>query len=393
MDEQHIPQLRFPEFKGNWIKVDGEIVFKSISNKNHKSDLPILAITQEYGAIPRDLIGFKISVTDKSIETYKVVEKGDFIISLRTFQGGIEYSNYTGICSPAYIILRPIVEIDNQFFKYYFKTDRYIQSLNKKLEGIRDGKMISFKYFSEATLTYPTLSEQTRIASFFAVLDQRIAELKQKKFLLEQYKKGVMQKLFSQELRFKDDNGKEFPIWENKRFGEVATFFSGGTPLTTNKAYFNGSIPFIRSGEINSASTEQFISTEGLINSSAKMVEIGDLLYALYGATSGEAGISSIRGAINQAVLCIRSNVFETLFLLNFLQFSKVTIIGTFLQGGQGNLSADIVKGITIPIPAKNEQKKIAHFLKAVEDKINHTRTQIHQTEQYKKGLLQNMFC
>ena len=125
MNKQNdIPKLRFPSFKIDWEIINGDIVFESISNKNHNSDLPILAITQEHGAIPRELIAYNISVTDKSIESYKVVEEGDFIISLRSFQGGIEYSNYKGICSPAYIILKPIKEIDRTFFKFYFKTPR-----------------------------------------------------------------------------------------------------------------------------------------------------------------------------------------------------------------------------------------------------------------------------
>jgi signal transduction histidine kinase len=108
-------------------------LFNSVTNKNHNSDLPVLAISQEHGAIPRHLIDYKVSVTDKSLESYKIVEVGDFIISLRSFQGGIEYSTYKGICSPAYIILKPIVEIERLFYKYYFKTDKYIIELNKKL--------------------------------------------------------------------------------------------------------------------------------------------------------------------------------------------------------------------------------------------------------------------
>jgi type I restriction enzyme M protein len=160
----------FPE----WEILNGDSIFTTISNKNHNSDLPILAITQEYGAIPRDLIDYKISVTEQSIESYKVVEKGDYIISLRSFQGGIEYSNYRGICSPAYIILRSKREIDDNYFKYYFKTHNFINELNKKLEGIRDGKMISFKYFSEIKLKLPCIQEQKKIANLLSAIDNKI---------------------------------------------------------------------------------------------------------------------------------------------------------------------------------------------------------------------------
>ena len=102
-------KLGFEGFKQNWDMKYGNEIFLNISDKNQTSNLPILAITQEYGAIPRDLIDYKVTVTDKSVESYKVVQIGDFIISLRSFQGGIEYSNYKGICSPAYIVLRSII--------------------------------------------------------------------------------------------------------------------------------------------------------------------------------------------------------------------------------------------------------------------------------------------
>lgn len=103
-----VPKYRFPEFAldASIDYVAGGFIFDPITNRNHHADLPILAITQEYGAIPRDEIDYKVSVTKKSLKAYKIVEKGDFIISLRSFQGGIEYSMYDGICSPAYIILR-----------------------------------------------------------------------------------------------------------------------------------------------------------------------------------------------------------------------------------------------------------------------------------------------
>lgn len=193
-------EIRFKDDNGNdftdWEEKKGNEVFDSISNKNHNSNLPILAITQDYGAIPRDLIDYQISVTDKSVESYKVVEVGDFIISLRSFQGGIEYSNYKGICSPAYIILRSKVSINNLFFKYYLKTDSYIQKMNAKLEGIRDGKMVSYKYFSEISLPFPSIEEQNKIASFFTAIDNKINPVNQQLEKTKEYKKGLLQQMF-----------------------------------------------------------------------------------------------------------------------------------------------------------------------------------------------------
>ena len=193
-------EIRFKNEDGNdfaeWEFKNGNLLFKSISDKNHNSDLPILAVTQDQGAIPRHLIDYNIGVTAKSVSSYKVVQVGDFIISLRSFQGGIEYSNYKGICSPAYIILRSQQEMCKDFYKYYLKTPSYIQELTRKLEGIRDGKMISYKYFSEIKLPYPSLKEQIKIASFLSAIDKEIVLVATKIEHTKTYKKGLLQQMF-----------------------------------------------------------------------------------------------------------------------------------------------------------------------------------------------------
>lgn len=189
-------KLRFKQFADDWEVRSGNDIFANISDKNHNSDLPILAITQDRGAIPRDLIDYNITVTEKSVDSYKVVQKGDFIISLRSFQGGIEYSEYHGICSPAYIVLRTIMPISKTFYKYYLKADEYIVKLNKRLEGIRDGKMISYKYFSEIPLPFPSLKEQTKIASCLSLIAQKIETEKEILEQLEMQKKYLLQQMF-----------------------------------------------------------------------------------------------------------------------------------------------------------------------------------------------------
>jgi type I restriction enzyme S subunit len=157
-------------------------------------------------------------------------------------------------------------------------------------------------------------------------------------------------------------------VWEVKRLGEIATFFSGGTPLTSKREYFNGNIPFIKSGEIKSERTEQFISELGLKNSSAKMVNEGDILYALYGATSGEVGISKLMGAINQAILCIRSTQ-NHYFIYSYLSHKKEVIIKQTGSGREG-LNFESIKNIKLSIPILEEQQKIASFLSIVNDRI-----------------------
>lgn len=194
-----IPELRFPEFQndGEWNYEHGDMLYDSIVNKKHKSDLPILAITQDNGAIPRDDINYRVVVEDKSIEGYKVVEVGDFIISLRSFQGGIEYSRYKGLCSPAYIVLRKRhSKICDDFYRHYFKSFQYIQELNRNLEGIRDGKMVSYKQFTDIKLPYPSYEEQCKIAKVLSSIDDVIQTHIEKISALELHKNGLMQQLF-----------------------------------------------------------------------------------------------------------------------------------------------------------------------------------------------------
>lgn len=246
MKKTAVPVLRFPEFReaGEWLFENGDKVFNQISNKNHNSDLPILAITQEQGAVPRNEIDYSVIVTDKSVESYKVVEIGDFIISLRSFQGGIEYSNYKGICSPAYIILRKKVDLEDVFFKYYFKTDLFIQDLSKNIEGIRDGKMVTYKQFSELLLPYPQPAEQKKLATFLTTLDTLLRAESEKLRALQAHKKGLMQVLFPAEgelvprVRFGEFEGE----WEEKTLGEVAKVTTGNKD-TQNKVE-GGKYPF-----------------------------------------------------------------------------------------------------------------------------------------------------
>lgn len=193
-------KIRFKDAEGKqfpkWGKLNGKSLFYSHSNKNHNGELRILAATQEYGVVPRDTIGIDIKSSENSVKAYKIVEKGDFVISLRSFQGGIEYSNYYGICSPAYTILKPKVKIDDLFFKYYFKKEDFIKRLSQTVVGIRDGKQISYDAFSGLKLVVPTYQEQKRISKFIKVIDDRIQKLKTEIETTELYKKGLLQQMY-----------------------------------------------------------------------------------------------------------------------------------------------------------------------------------------------------
>ena len=171
---------------------------------------------------------------------------------------------------------------------------------------------------------------------------------------------------------------------------DVCTFYSGGTPSSSNKDYYTGDIPFIRSGELHESCTELFISKDGLNNSSAKIVHKGDLLLALYGATSGDIAISQIEGAINQAILCINTEQSKE-YIKAVWQKHVQKILQTYLQGGQGNLSADIVKNISFYFALSKEQDKLANFIRLLDERIATQNKIIERYESLIRGIAQKI--
>lgn len=182
--------------------------------------------------------------------------------------------------------------------------------------------------------------------------------------------------------------------WKECLFGSIMDCFSGGTPQANEQTYYGGGIPFIRSGEINDNNTSLFLSEKGLIYSSAKMIEKGTLLYALYGATSGEVSISRIKGAINQAILAIYPyKEYDKYFIKCWLEKNKAYIISTYLQGGQGNLSGNIVKSFILKTPQEiHEQRAIATYFRHIDSLIETADKKLASLKQVKEASLQSMF-
>ncbi len=187
-------------------------------------------------------------------------------------------------------------------------------------------------------------------------------------------------------LEFKNHKG-----WLVKSIGNICESYSGGTPTTTNKEFYGGNIPFIRSGEINKSSTELFLTQLGLERSSAKLVNKGDLLFAMYGANSGDVAVSKINGAINQAILCLKSKESND-FIYQILSFKKYWIVNKYLQGGQGNLSSEIIKTIEISLPEIKEQLKIVDCLSSLDELIQNESSKLEGYKQHKDSLLQQLF-
>ena len=241
----------------------------------------------------------------------------------------------------------------------------------------------------------PTNEEQTKIAELFVSLDNLITLHQRKLLKLKNVKKAMLEKMFPK-------NGSTVPeirfagftdAWEQRKLGEVTKSYSGGTPSVGKMEYYNGQIPFIRSAEINNNTTELFLSETGLTNSSAKMVRVGDILYALYGATSGEVGIAQIQGAINQAILAIKpDDGYDSQFLMYWLRGQKQRIIDKYLQGGQGNLSGSLVKDLLVMIPNYDEQERIGAYFQQLDHLITLHQRKYEKLQNLKKACLQKMF-
>ncbi|WP_270449553.1 restriction endonuclease subunit S [Bifidobacterium pseudocatenulatum] len=181
--------------------------------------------------------------------------------------------------------------------------------------------------------------------------------------------------------------------WEQRKLGELTESYSGGTPAAGESEFYGGSIPFIRSAEIASKSTELFLTGKGYESSSARMVKPGDVLYALYGATSGEVAVSKQKGAINQAILAILPHDdCDARYLAAWLRRRKDYIVTTFLQGGQGNLSGVIVKNLEVAIPSLPEQQRIGSCLSLLDSLITLHQRKYDKLCVLKKSMLDKMF-
>lgn len=193
---------RLNGFNDEWKKVKFKDMFHNISLKNCNSKLTnILSSSQSKGIIPRKDTGINIKYDVANINTYKIVAKGNFIISLQSFQGGIEYSEYNGIISPAYTVIASYIPIVDNFYKYYFKTFTFIYILDSVSYGIRVGKQINYNELSNIKILYPPIEEQKAIAEILMKADEEISLLNKQLELYTEQKKGLMQQLLTGKIR------------------------------------------------------------------------------------------------------------------------------------------------------------------------------------------------
>lgn len=393
-----VPKLRFPEFRDapEWSVPRGDALFDSINNRSAATGLPVLAITQEHGAIPRDQIDYHVSVTAESVASYKEVCEGDFIISLRSFQGGIEYSRYHGICSPAYVILRMRGGGNDLFFRYLFKSDRFIQQLTRNIEGLRDGKMISYAQFSEQLLPVPAPPEQQKIADCLGSLDDLIAAEGRKLKALRQHKQALMQQLFPlpgetvPRLRFPEF--KDAPEWEEERLGNMVTIVSGKSP-SQYALFSQGNCAFVKVEDLNNCTKYQVYARE-YCNDVRDAVPSGSILFPKRGAA-----IENNKIRITASDMLIDTNLMAltphdtaaTEFLYYYIVRVGLAQIADTSSIPQINNKHIIPYRVLIPSD-ESEQQCIGDCLSIFEARLAAQVQKLSTLKAHKQGLLQQLF-
>ena len=400
------PKLRFPGFDEPWKTNVFDKIFTFLPNNTlSRADLASCGdvlnvhygdILIKYGSI-LDVESNKIPyiATGKENKKQCYLSDGDVIIAdtaedetvgkcteiINIRDAKIEAGLHTIPCHPqtAYAPM---------YLGYYMNSPHYHKQLVPLMQGVKV-LSVSKSNIGNTLISAPvSYSEQEKIVKMLYLLDIRMCKQQEIIETLKKYKRGVMRAIFRDKamLAFKVTK------WKAVCLGTECAFFSGGTPKSTDSSYYGGTIPFIRSGEIHGEKTELFLTSDGLKNSSAKMVSKGDLILALYGATSGEIDISKIDGAINQAILCIRPVEINRIFLKYLLEDSKDDILNTYLQGGQGNLSAEIIKSLVVDVPDEQTQQGIVDFLSVIDQRINYSLSCIEKMMKLRGGLVQQLF-
>ena len=360
-----------------------------------KSNAPIMMLSAGNGFIMQSE-KYSRDNAGQSLKKYILLKQGEL-----AYNHGASKAKQFGCC---YELTEPEARIPYVYHCFKINEDEYTPYVAMALNNAKmdqqlkrlvsssvrmDGLLnISFEDYMSVTLHLPSFIEQKHIADFLKKLDGRIDYQERLITSLKKYKRGVMRAIFRDKAILFSETTK----WKSVRLGDECTFFSGGTPKSTESSFYGGEIPFIRSGEIHGTKTALFLTDDGLKYSSAKLVSKGDLIVALYGATSGEVDISKIDGAINQAILCIRPKLVNRTFLKYLLEDSKDDILNTYLQGGQGNLSAEIIKNLVFDIPDDRSQSAVVDFLDMIDQRISKSLMKLESLATLRSALMQQLF-
>ena len=366
-----------------------------MTDKNH-ADETLLTIVQGKGTLPREQAGRNIHYDDASLSNYKMVQKGDFIIHLRSFEGGLEIANENGIVSPAYTILRGKKPHSSRFYEAYFHTDEFINHvLSKSVEGIRDGRQISYEAFKWLGIPYCNPNEQEKIDELFSTLSRRIEKQSALVNSLKKYKRGVMSVLLSS----KDNPYYSSETWEEVSLCDVASGFEYG--MNAAATIYDGSHKYIRITDIDDSShlyiQDELVSPEGQVEEKYRVRE-NDILFARTGASVGKsycyqrsdgnlyfAGFL-IRIHINSDVDC--SYVFQNTLAEAYRRW----VMLESARSGQPGINAEQYKQYRFLLPPIETQKKISFLASNLDTLISKGESLLSQLEQTKAALLQQIF-
>ena len=383
------PKLRFKKFDGDWEKTTigakSEIVTSGSRDwaqyYSDSGDKFIRMTNLVRNGINLDLSDLRfVQLPVGSNEGKRTsLEKGDILISITAELGKLGWIPEglgTAYINQHTALVRMKNTLDSKFVAYALSTEKYNNKLNSLNDsgakaGLNLGSIRSFE------LTIPSKPEQTQIASFLSAVDEKISQLTQKHQLLSQYKQGMMQKLFSQQIRFKADDGSEFGEWKSVFLGDISKPQQWKT---------------ISSSELTEIGYPVF-GANGYIGFYPKYNHINETIaVTCRGATCGEVTLVKAKSYITGNAMSIdeiNENEHSTLYIYYALCFRgfKDVISGS----AQPQIVGNAIRKVTFQIPCLEEQTKIANFLSAIDQKIEVVAQQIEQAKQWKKGLLQNM--
>jgi len=400
----HIPVLRFPEFSGEWEskKINEITSYVDYRGKTpEKSDSGIFLITARN--IREGYIDYECSKEYIPVENYEEVMRrgkpliGDVLITTEAPCGNIASIDKEGIALAQRVIkFRGKENIYNYFLKFYFLSDFFQKKLFEKATG-GTVKGIKGSQLHKMIVKFPTLPEQQKVADFLTQIDNKINQLAKKKQLLERYKKGVMQQIFSQEIRFTDDDGREFPEWEEKKLGDIGENIIGLTYSPNDIDNENGII-VLRSSNIKN----DIIKLDDLVKvntniSDRLLIKKNDIVICTRNGSQRLIGKNII---IRDIDIPMTFGAFMSVFRSSQNEFVyHLFKTDSYNEQIQANLGARInqitnknLNAFKFSFPCPEEQTKIANFLTALDEKIALVEKQLNGTKQYKKGLLQQLF-
>ena len=356
-----------------------EELFQNVTDKNHP-DETVLTIIQGKGTLPREQAGRNIHYDDASLSNYKKVEQGDFIIHLRSFEGGLEMANEAGIVSPAYTILRCKRPHSSLFYDAYFHTDEFINhNLSKSVEGIRDGRQISYEAFKWLGIPYCEPTEQEKISNLFAALNERIAKQRDLVESLKKYKRGLVKALISGTVAFA---GSENKRWETVRLAEIFTISAGGDIDRQNSSpTYSTSYPY--------PVYANALTNDGLYG------------YANYFKVEGDSITVSGRGEVGHAIArhCKYVPIVRLLSLVpkyeDDVDFFAYMINATSIyieSTGVPQLTSPQLGAVKVFRPPILEQKRISSLLLKIDAKIENEERLTFYLEKIRSSMLQQLF-